>query len=95
MAARDHRRNWSTTWSTEVRSASPRAVCTRPGDGTVELQRRQMRPHGGVDDVGDGVVPARDVEQRRDVDARGVRFSHARLGRRWSPFGSVEISVVR
>ena len=45
-------------------------------DGPVEPQSGQVSTDGGVDDVGGGVVLARDVEHRRNVDAREVRFSH-------------------
>ena len=45
-------------------------------DRPVEPQTGQMSSDGGVDDVGGRVVLARDVEHRRNIDTRGVRFSH-------------------
>ena len=42
----------------------------------VEPQSGQMSSDGGVDDVGRRVVLAGDVEHRRNIDTRGVRFSH-------------------
>ena len=35
-----------------------------------------MISDGGVDDVGGRVVLARNVEHRRNIDTRGIRFSH-------------------
>ena len=48
-----------------------------PGDRAVEPQAGQMSSDRGVDDVGRRVVLARRAEHRRNIDARGVRFSHA------------------
>jgi hypothetical protein len=70
-----------------------RGVCP-PCNGTIEGQPGQVDSDGGVDGVGKGVVPACHVEQRRDVDACGVTFSHVGLGRGAGPFGSA-VSVVR
>ena len=54
---------------------APRGVYAARG-GAVESQAGQMSPDRGVDDVGRRVVLARGVEHRRNVDMRGVRFSH-------------------
>jgi hypothetical protein len=45
-------------------------------DRPVEPQSGQMRLYGCVDYVGSRVVLARNVEHRRNVDTRDVRFSH-------------------
>lgn len=49
---------------------------TTAGDRPVEPQSGQVSANSGVDNVGSRVVLARNVEHRRNVDTRVVRFSH-------------------
>jgi hypothetical protein len=57
--------------------AARRVIATR--DRPVEAQPGQMRACQSVDGVRDRVISACDVEERTDVDVRGLNFSHAGL----------------
>ncbi len=64
-------------------------------DRAVEPKAGQMSSNGGVDDVGGRVVLACSVEHRRNVDTRGVRFSHTNFDVGETLQVPPEFSVVR